>query len=380
MSNIKTTLWPLEAHTKAKHDILKRYLQAWYPILGKHNKRIVYIDGFSGPGEYAGGEMGSPIIAINAAIEHKLNLNSQIVFWFIEENQERHENLKLILNEKDVPTNFKLNVECSTFENSLTTILNDIDRNGSTLAPTFAFIDPFGISDTPFSIIEKIMSYKKCEVLITFMSGFINRFKGAEYNISHLDALFGTSDWKHDILENGDEEAITEFYQKRLENVAKYVRSFEMINDRNQTAYRLIFGTNSIRGLEKMKESMWNVDESGSFKYSDRTDPNQSLLFSHQPNFELLKKFILSKFGEQCATIEEIKEFVLVETPFRETHFKTQILAPMERASPPEMKVIRSGRSGYPDGTIIEFISQESKIKDTSKEQEEKSQSSLFDF
>lgn len=382
MANIKTTLWPLEAHTKAKHDILKRYLQAWYPILGRHNRRIVYIDGFSGPGRYEGGEMGSPIIAINAAIDHKLDLTSEIVFWFIEENKSRYENLNSILSEMTIPPQFKLNVECSTFENSLSEILDDIDRNGSSLAPTFAFIDPFGISDTPFSIIEKIMSYQKCEVLITFMSGFVNRFKGEECNVNHIDRLFGTTDWQHSILENGDEEAITEFYQERLQSVAKYVRSFEMINDRNQTVYRLIFGTNSIRGLEKMKESMWNVDESGSFKYSDRTDPNQSLLFSHEPNFEHLKSLILSEFEGVTVTIEEIKELVLVKTPFRETHFKTQILTPMEIATPPEIQVLRAGKSGYPGGTQITFLSQESvrEQKKILKEKEVKRQASLFDF
>lgn len=25
----KTTLWPLEPHTRAKHEILRRYLEAW---------------------------------------------------------------------------------------------------------------------------------------------------------------------------------------------------------------------------------------------------------------------------------------------------------------------------------------------------------------
>jgi len=26
-------VWPLEPHTRAKHEILRRYLQAWTPIL-----------------------------------------------------------------------------------------------------------------------------------------------------------------------------------------------------------------------------------------------------------------------------------------------------------------------------------------------------------
>ena len=31
----KTTIWKLDPHTSAKHAILRRYLQAWAPILAK---------------------------------------------------------------------------------------------------------------------------------------------------------------------------------------------------------------------------------------------------------------------------------------------------------------------------------------------------------
>ena|SRR5579872_2122249 len=35
-------------------------LDAWLPILGTYNKRIIYIDGFAGPGEYAGESRARP--------------------------------------------------------------------------------------------------------------------------------------------------------------------------------------------------------------------------------------------------------------------------------------------------------------------------------
>ena len=34
---------------------------------------------------------------------------------------------------------------------------------------------------------------------------------------------------------------------------------------------------------------------------------------------------------------------MLIETPFREAHYKRQILAPMEKASPPEIEIIDCG-------------------------------------
>lgn len=44
------TIWSLDSHTIAKHEILKRYLQRWFPIVTKHHNQVIYVDGFCGPG------------------------------------------------------------------------------------------------------------------------------------------------------------------------------------------------------------------------------------------------------------------------------------------------------------------------------------------
>ena len=49
-------VWPLSPHTAAKHSILRRHLDAFYPKLSSFHGRVVIIDGFAGPGEYTGGE------------------------------------------------------------------------------------------------------------------------------------------------------------------------------------------------------------------------------------------------------------------------------------------------------------------------------------
>jgi hypothetical protein len=70
MTKPSDTLWKLEPHTAAKHRILRSYLNAWLPILSKYNSRLVLIDGFAGPGEYEGGEPGSPLIMLDAFLSH----------------------------------------------------------------------------------------------------------------------------------------------------------------------------------------------------------------------------------------------------------------------------------------------------------------------
>lgn len=87
----QTTLWPIDRHTQAKHEILRRYLGAWFPILIQHFQRARIIDGFAGPGEYKGHEPGSPIIAIDALRRSVSNSEQmrKVAFLFIDERENR---------------------------------------------------------------------------------------------------------------------------------------------------------------------------------------------------------------------------------------------------------------------------------------------------
>jgi len=75
---------------------------------------------------------------------------------------------------------------------------------------------------------------------------------------------------------------------------------------------------------------MWRVDESGTYTFSDATDPNQSVLFSAEPNRELLKRLILEKFSGTETTPGQIERFVVRDTPYRETHYK-KVLQVLEK-------------------------------------------------
>src|SRR3989338_8237693 len=77
--------WKIDPHTSAKHEILKKYLQPWMAILSSTRKRLVYLDGFAGPGEYLNEKdekiNGSPIIAIECYLGHSLkNKINEICF------------------------------------------------------------------------------------------------------------------------------------------------------------------------------------------------------------------------------------------------------------------------------------------------------------
>ncbi|MCH7888676.1 MAG: three-Cys-motif partner protein TcmP [Proteobacteria bacterium] len=347
-----STVWELEPHTRAKHEILKRYLQAWVPILS-HGRfpEIQYIDGFAGPGRYSKGEQGSPIIALRAALDQRVNIQARVRFLFIEKDRERARVLQEIVNGIDLPSNFRVEVaRGQTFETALAKRLESYRNKGQSLPPTFAFIDPFGWLGVPFSAVKEVMSRPSCEVLVTFMYEEINRFIGHPDQEKNFDAFFGTKEWGTAMTladPRSRNRFLHDLYLRQLREAAgaRYVRSFQMRNDKDVTDYYLFFGTKNLLGMAKMKEAMWKVDESGEFTFSDATDQDQLVLFAKNPNFENLRRQILERFQGHETTVGEIEEFVLAETAFRERHYKGQVLKPLEMAEPTQLEVIDPPKS-----------------------------------
>ena len=362
MSYRNSTIWELEPHTEAKHQVLRKYLNAWLPIMSSWNARIVYIDGFAGPGIYDKGEDGSPVIAIKAALEHIQPIHSKLVFYFIEYDQERFKILKNLLKDYDLPSNFKMEIINNKFDEHLTEVLDTVDSQFSRSAPTFAFIDPFGYSHTPFSIVKRLASNLKCEMLITFMYEEINRFWDVASEKERLDRLFGCV--RPSLEDKSPEERRTiihDLYLNQLRKNAnfKFVRSFEMVNKGNRTDYFLIFGTNHQLGLVKMKESMWRVDPSGAFEFSDATsDPNQLALFAIKPDYASLSHSLTTNFADSDPVdIKEIEHFTIEQTPFLATHIKKNVLVPLEKEG--HIQIVsspRKRRNSYPPGTVIKFL------------------------
>src|SRR5260221_3640397 len=100
-----------------------------------------------------------------------------------------------------------------------------------------------------------------------------------------------------------------------------------MRNRRNTIDYFLFFGTNNLLGMKRMKESMWKVDPTGTYEFSDNTNPNQLFLFS-QLDYAILQRMLSNHFKGQTVSVEEVEEYVIAETPFYK--YRTEVLKPME--------------------------------------------------
>lgn len=359
----KETLWEIEPHTKAKHEILRRYLNAWFPILNTYHQRIVYIDGFAGPGRYKGREIGSPIIALDVAINHRKAMDGKLVFWFIDEQKDRIAHLEHEIANMSIPNHFKVMPECGRFDEKLKEALDSLDADGSGLAPTFAFIDPFGFSGIPFALIERLLNQRRCEAFITFMVDAINRFleHPKDKVVEHIVEAFGTDEAIRIAEAPGDRITnLRKLYQRQLQRVAKFVRYFEMRDRQDRTQYYLFFATNNDLGHIKMKEAMWRVDPEGAFRFSDATNPNQLVLFEQDTTPMLVPDLHRHFRGKGAVTGRAVREFVENRTAYLKTHM-TAALRQEEakggiKVNPQKTNGKRRKANSYPDDVVITFL------------------------
>ncbi|MFH2102388.1 MAG: three-Cys-motif partner protein TcmP [Chloroflexota bacterium] len=358
MRKIAECLWNIKPHTLAKHEILKRYLEAWFPILATYNQRIVYFDGFCGPGRYEGGEDGSPIIAIKQALNHIGRLQArEVIFIFVDEQEDRIEHLKKEIALMTLPSNFTVYIQVAQFEETIREILDNLEAKNLNLAPTFAFIDPFGFKGIPYSLVQRLLANRKTEVFINIMAEFINRF------VEHPDAatrqhiadLFGSDEALEIIAKSGNRlEVLNQLYQTQLQACAKYVRYFEMRDSRNQLIYCLFFATNHPLGYVKMKEAFWRVDPESGFHFSDATNPAQMVLFSLDPS-QTLAEMIRARFSGKRVFVSVVREFVEEETIYIAKHMRSSLMS-MECADKIKVEEFTAGGKKRRRGTFSDEV------------------------
>lgn len=327
MSKKMPTVWEAAPHTIAKITLLGSYLYVWFSMLGRSfSKDLWYIDGFAGPGEYTNFANSSPLASIKAAqtaIAGQQWRAGQIFCALFEDDKARFSNLQAVLD--SAPRTQKINVllHQGSFEEGVAWLKQQRPNPFQQNAPLFTFIDPFGTKGLPFSVVADLLSRPACEVLVNLDSDGIGRVLKAGTHANHevnLTSLFGSEQWKERL---DPKLGITELsrkavalYIERLRSLpkVKFVFPFEMTTKSSVINYHLVFASQHPKGLEKMKEAMKKIDQSGEYSFCDAHVSQQNLF--RLDNLPIYAKAMLQKFAGATVGIEEAYWFALNETPF----------------------------------------------------------------
>ena len=213
--------------------------------------------------------------------------------------------------------------------------LDSLVDAGKTLAPCFAMVDPFGVSDTPMVVLERILAHPKSEVYISVMYEHINRFRDSSEFRELLDLLYGCDDWRAyvDIDDRRERRrCLFDLYKRQLRKAgAEQVVHFDLY-DGGQHKYSIFHASRHPRASNEMKAAIWSVDPGGGFVFHG--GQTEQLALGVEPNFKPLRDALRNEFrGERWVAIDEIEKFVMSDkTDYHKSQLRRNALWPMEDA------------------------------------------------
>lgn len=249
--------------TKAKHFILRKYLQALaFKVLRYWD--VTYVDGFSGPWKAEREDFSdtSFMIAISVLkdaqkrIEEDTGHRRRIRCFFSESDPSAYQQLEYAVRPHHQPTeNFEIQTFCGKFEDAVPQIQSFISASFPLI-----FIDPTGWTGYPFAKIAPLFRRNKCEVLINFMYGFISRFLNHpdEKIIASLDPILGGPGWQSRMPEGLEQGlAVEQLFRSTLQNAGAFTHVVSTKIDKStedRPHFFLAYATKDRAGLKAFRE------------------------------------------------------------------------------------------------------------------------------
>lgn len=254
--------------TKAKHFILKSYLQALaFKVLTFSD--ITYVDGFSGPWETKTTDFSdsSFMIAISVLrdaqrrILERIGVQRKIRCFFSESDLEAFAQL----HQAAVPFHkphegFEIRAFSGKFEDAVSEIQSFIAASFPLI-----FIDPTGWTGYPFDKIKPLFRQAKCEVLINFMYGFINRFAYSNDAdiVASMASILGGPDWPSRLdpgLPRG--LAVERLFRETLKSAGQFDFVVSTKIDKataDRPHFFIAYGTKSADGLKTFRQTEYDA-------------------------------------------------------------------------------------------------------------------------
>ncbi len=365
---------PYRAHHRAKHELLRRYMEVWQPKLGFTYDHVALVDGFASAGRYRDTQRGSPLIMLDAYVGRsatdRAHFKSPPHFVFIESNKRFACHLKMEVEAYPTLHGARVDVIHGRYEDEFPRVVDHLATSYRQPVPTFAFVDPRGYANNPFSHIEdfKRRMPDKSEVIVYLPASFMARFLETGITAAALTKLYGGPTWEE--AKEMDEpsrqragERLAGLFGDRLSEHFDWVTSFNVEPERRNDYY-LLFGTDHKVGLREMKRGMWAVDSRAGegFKQA-KTRPGQAQLFGDDtatapPDTTILGGLLRGEFGTRVFTIQDAEDFTLCRTKYLDSpHLRSWALRPLENSGHLVVVKSKQGRrkGDYPPGTTMRF-------------------------
>jgi three-Cys-motif partner protein len=366
-------LWVREAHTKAKHELLRAFFNKWVSIhsehfTGRRGALVRVYDGFAGPGVYAHGEPGSPRIMLEALLANP-NLRARWTpvayeFSFVEQDTRRAERLRGELQAVEAAARGDGRwTDRVTWTVTPGRYEEHVPQEVPGLTALFLFLDPFGYSQAPMTLTRELVQQPKSDTLIFLPLSFVNRFAGREGQEAALDRFFGTPAWRDIPNGPGRPAALLALFREQLVAAGlQWTGAFRLKPPEVGSEYYIVGASGHPSGYESIKEGFWAVDPvhgEGFIAAQPVPAGQQTLGFelaTRGPDTIELLLGLQQRFGTEPFTVEQALEFTQT-TKYLKTHLRRLTLGPAAKDG--RLHVTRpAGVKQFPErrGIILRFV------------------------
>ena len=256
--------------TLQKLSLFSDYVREWSSLFLTDSPNLKFLehlwvfDFFAGPGCDTQGNDGSPVIILKSVIDYHKNRSNKastkpltLVF-----NDTTKKNIKELRNNTE-----SLIAECENLTREINVEFYSLpfkeifQKYESTIrmrnTACLLLMDQFGIKEVTADVFSQLLTFPTTDFVFFIASSFAKRF----HSDPHLQNLlpFDPQEIKK-VNQSNVHRMICDVYRKLIPQKKKfYIAPFSI--KKNSNIYGLVFGSGSLRGIDKFLDVAWKIDK-----------------------------------------------------------------------------------------------------------------------
>ena len=326
----KKFLTAKKSHTTHKILYICDYVKEWLHVLcNTDNNNLNFIDCMSNAGVYSDGDVCTAVEVLKIFVETARNYPDKIFNVLFNDY-----NIDSVRISKDVcaiyvgqlPSNVRVYFDQMDVNLYLKTLKTSYDIFGYS-SKTILYVDPYDFRTVQLSVLRDLLQDTYCELIYNFFTSDAVR-NGIDPGIAK--ALGGQYEFKN------TGELINFVVDMLTVGFMKYHLAYTFRNSKNVELYQILFITPHSKGLDKLKQAIWDTFKGQEYYRTDATHAGQLSLFSEQDDREYWAKthaseamtILKTKYAGKIVPYDEIENVILPQSLLMSSQIINYLIKP----------------------------------------------------
>lgn len=322
--------------TTYKIKYVTSYVRNWLAVMSnaKHTQNINFIDCMCNAGIYKDGDFCTAILVLKMFKDYAtLYPNKTYCIYVNDNSNERLEvfkELSKIICKDKKPTNLK--IYCNNNDvNKYIEILTKNDNLFGYPNATILFVDPYDFGTVHIPTLRHFVETYYCEIIFNvFTSDFVRNKMDRRIKLAIDD----------DTVEIKTKEDLVNYIISQLKvNRMKHSFQYEFRITTNVELYQIMFLTPSDKGLDEIKNALWETFKGSQFhrNHKETQETSQQISFlSEEDDIEVrlkqyvyeAKSILLTEYKNLELSYKQICDIILPVSMLKSTHIIKYLLKP----------------------------------------------------